>query len=383
MKPYSGSLILPTQIRDLRGAGVAITEAKEKFLTALPPPQEIPLEKKGEFMSMLDAIIELVDIIEPNLHKMYLLVDKEKLEELIGIMSYTQIQKQMIRTSPEDETQYIMTFDDAIQSLQILSGIEKLFSAAISWTASEEGERLRRDMNRAHAAMEASFDRWLDAVLPSNMLEIPQGTGELAPITQQFPPLQLPKRPSRTRPLPSLPPLNITTGPVQPIFLHEVDPYPVMTPPPMSPLCRYRHGTAQTCRFCHNVPRKPARAKTSRLSEYLRSLDQEPPRKRRKWSAGGNEFATLVLSGSNDIDAELSPLPFHDIAPIPSPPSFIDSMSSPGSSHGPLSPLLNPSGLGPLPLRPMPSSRRSEPPTAPRKKAPFWVRVLKEFFPFL
>lgn len=35
----------------------------------------------------LHAIIDLVYVLEPNLHKVYLLVDQEKLEEMIGIVS--------------------------------------------------------------------------------------------------------------------------------------------------------------------------------------------------------------------------------------------------------------------------------------------------------
>ncbi len=30
--------------------------------------------------------MELVDVMEPNLHKVFLLVDKEKLDEMIGIV---------------------------------------------------------------------------------------------------------------------------------------------------------------------------------------------------------------------------------------------------------------------------------------------------------
>lgn len=32
MKPYTGAFLLPTQVRDLRGAAAAIAEAKEKFM---------------------------------------------------------------------------------------------------------------------------------------------------------------------------------------------------------------------------------------------------------------------------------------------------------------------------------------------------------------
>lgn len=53
---------------------------------ALPPPQHIPPELRSSFTATLDAIMELVDVMEPNLHKVFLLVDKEKLDEMIGIV---------------------------------------------------------------------------------------------------------------------------------------------------------------------------------------------------------------------------------------------------------------------------------------------------------
>ncbi|KAI0088501.1 hypothetical protein BDY19DRAFT_906525 [Irpex rosettiformis] len=154
MQPYTGSVILPTQIRNFRDAGSAIVEAKNKFMECLPPPQYIPHELRESFAASLHEVLDLSDVMEPNLHKVYLLVDKEKLDEMIGI-----IQRRMLEVPPPEEPQFIMTHDDVIQSLRILTGIERVVTAAIAWTNSEDGARFRRDMNHAHAAMEASFDR--------------------------------------------------------------------------------------------------------------------------------------------------------------------------------------------------------------------------------
>ncbi|KAI0685012.1 hypothetical protein BC835DRAFT_1421696 [Cytidiella melzeri] len=390
MKPYTGSVLLPTQIRDLRGAGGAIADAKNKFMDSLPPPQHIPLEIRCKFMSTLDAVMDLANVMEPNLHKMYLLVDKEKLDEMIGIIVYSQIQRRMCEVPPTEEPQFIMTYDDAVQSLRILTGIERVFSAAIAWTASEEGTRHRKEMNRAHAAMEASFDRWLDATLPQNLMDEPPVNTPPPPLSSPLlSPLQLSRpapSPSTSRRPTSLRNIIVKPLPDTPFLGCDASPYPVMTPPPLSPLCRYRHGNTTTCRYCHNIPQKPRRTSISRLSAFLDDSrsDSMPPRKRPRSACGPSEFATLVLSGSPHDDEDILLLPSDSISVIESPPASLRTMSSSESSAASLSPITSSAELDHRPLLPVPLRRRSSPPSSSRsKKTPFWLRVLKEFLPFL
>ncbi|KAI0768873.1 hypothetical protein BC629DRAFT_802272 [Irpex lacteus] len=390
MLPYTGSFLFPTQIRNYRDAGSAIAESKDKFVDSLPPPQHIPPELRSSFTATLDAIMELVDVMEPNLHKVFLLVDKEKLDEMIGIMVYSQIQKRMCEVPPHNEPRYIMTYDDAVQSLRILTGIERVVSAAIAWSNSEDGTRFRREMNHAHAAMEASFDRWLNAVLPENPMDLPEPQLSLSHPQESTSSTSFfaPRGKASSRRPKSLPNILIKPLPETPLFTCDA------SPPPLSPLCRFQHfdTNEQTCRFCQAIPRQ-----THRPRNRLRSLFdrmQTTPRLKQpaQCSPNRSDFTSLFLFRSSSEDTDILIRPSDSVSVVNSPPSppFSSAESSGGDS---LSPIVSTSQLELRPLLPFSNRsrswmRRSPLPSSSKAKASskksFWLtRFFKDFLSFL
>lgn len=61
-------------------------ECSTNFVAGLPPSQHIPVESREQFADALESLMELVNILDANLHKIYLLVDKPKLEQIIGVV---------------------------------------------------------------------------------------------------------------------------------------------------------------------------------------------------------------------------------------------------------------------------------------------------------
>ena len=263
----------------------------------------------------------------------------------------------MCDVRPPEEPQYIMTHDDVVQSLRILTGIERVVSAAIAWTNSEDGARFRRDMNHAHAAMEASFDRWLRAVLPEDVMALPW---------DEPPSLQCPDEPlspllfsntiqAHPRRPKSLPKLQIKPPSEVPFFTSEASPYPVLTPPPLSPLCRYKHVDTDTatCRFCCNIPRQPSRPHMSQLTSFLLGQSQQDdatlPHKRPLQSYSASEFDALFLTGDPVEDTDtiqvMRPSDYFTIVDPPSSTLSLRSLSSGDSGGESLSPISDTSEL--------------------------------------
>jgi hypothetical protein len=303
-------------------------------------------------------------------------------------MVYSQIQKQMFDVPPNEEPQFIMTYDEVFESLRILTGIERVVSSAIAWTASEEGEQFRKEVNRIHAAMGASFDRWLDTTLPQDLMDVSL-SGNLQPVAKTpHSPLQfLPSTSFSSRRATSPPPIAVNPLAEVQCFASESSPYPVITPPPLSPLCRYRHDKSRTCRYCQKFPRRPHKNSTLGLSAYLNEQrsDPMPPRKRPRYTLDPNELATFILSGSpRDEDVDMHIVPSDSISNIDSPPPLLPT-PSPISSGGPsLSTISTSDEFEYQPLLPVPLRKQVASPAfaTSKKKTTFWIRVLK-LLPFV
>lgn len=60
------------------------------FALAAPPPfQEVPVERREEFMEKLESVVELANTMDDNLDRLYLLIDRSKLQHVIGAVSTT------------------------------------------------------------------------------------------------------------------------------------------------------------------------------------------------------------------------------------------------------------------------------------------------------
>lgn len=305
----------------------------------------------------------------------------------------------MCEVPPLNEPRYIMTYDDAVQSLRILTGIERVVSAAIAWSNSEDGARFRRDMNHAHAAMEASFDRWLNAVLPENPMDLPepQPSPSPPPETISSPSLFTPRVKASSRRPKSLPNILIKPFPETPLFTCDASPYPVITPPPLSPLCRFKHFETNepTCRFCQAIPRQPPpRPRISRLQSLFFDRTQSTTRRKQpeQCSPSRSDFTSLFLLRNAREDPDILIRPSDSVSVVNSPPSppFSSAESSGGES---LSPIASTSQLELRPLLPFSSRSRSwmkrspstpsSKPKASSKKS-FWLtRFFKDFLSFL
>lgn len=281
-----------------------------------------------------------------------------------------------------------MTYDDVIQSQSILEDLVTLFSSVVAWTASEEGTRRRHDMNRAHAAMEESFDRWLDATMPGDFMQISTFEDQAGPSSISSPsavtavsPSTYPERLASRRP-PSLPDISIRSFP-DVSFSSPGNPctYPVTTPPPLSPLCRYRHASSRACNYCHGIPRKSNRA-SARSAPYSYSPESTPPRKRARWSPNSDNSATLVYSGSPEDDQASLLSSSDNMSDLHAPSMYTvgsGSDSDDSTSYPPLA--CERHELRPLLRRPR--DRQPTPQSSPAPKTSSWLRILKEFLPFL
>lgn len=309
------------------------------------------------------------------------------------------MQSQLCVAPSVSRHRFVFTFEELHTSFMALQTAEAYISVVISWTASEEGTALRRKFIRVHADMEASLDNWIaeSGVLPKSAYE--QRVEELAfeqelesfinsevtPVP--FPPASVP--PSLTARRASLPDLSIK------VPKHtEYGPYPVITPPPLSPFMRSEE-TATTCAHGADC------LEGCRLSRYKRVLDDlysgpktpKPftglsphPRKRSRFTPSIDNEAMLVCSGDPD-DGSLVLL---DNVRAPSPSEF-ESSSDSSSEDGRSVVTSFWGGSGELELRPLlrPRTPRPQPtpvsaplPSPSPPKSSSWLRILKDLFPF-
>lgn len=286
--------------------------------------------------------------------------------------------------SPSDaEPEFIMTYNDVLQAKRILDDFITLFSSVAAWTASEEGTLHRRSINQAHAAMVASFDSWLSAAMPRDFMDFAFVDAHTKSASPASPPTASSSKRKTCRP-PSLSDLSLRSASDIPPLSIQLEACAIMTPPPLSPLCRYRHAGPRSCKYCHGIPRK-AQKLTSRSAPDTGNPDASSPRKRARRSHKSNNSATLVCSGSPGKDQMSLDSPDGDDESESRPPSVITVDSDNSSDDSGTSLLMNSERLMLRPLR-RPQNRQCTPHVpqpSPPSQTSFWFRMLKDVLPFL